>query len=103
MMVLFYFTFDIKVIFCKITKAITIAYCHGYTEVVIVDDRLECLVHKWEGLHKDQLDISLLRQSFYPFLKEDANEAASIGHKLEKPLFQIVPSLKAAFWFGLVK
>jgi hypothetical protein len=41
-----YFTFDIKVIFCKITKAITIAYCHGYTEVVIVDDRLECLVQK---------------------------------------------------------
>ncbi len=58
-------------------------------------------------LSKEVLLTALLRQTFYPALKEDAKEAASIWHKMEDPicneLFQALPSLLAAFRVGLVE
>ena len=37
-------------------------------------------------LSKEMLLTALLRRSFYPSLKGDAKEAASIGHKMEEPI-----------------
>jgi len=50
---------------------------------------------------------ALFKQSFYPSLKGEAKEAASIGHKLEVPFCRKLdkedPDFKAAFQVGLVE
>ncbi len=57
--------------------------------------------------NKKLLLTALLKQRFFPSLKGEAKETASIGHKLEEPLcrqlFQEVPSVKAAFHASLVE
>lgn len=51
--------------------------------------------------------MAILKQAFYPSLKGEAKEAASIGHKLEEPLchklFDEVPALKAEFLAPLLE
>lgn len=56
---------------------------------------------------KTLLLTALLKQSFYPSLKGEAKEAASIGHKMEVPFCRNLerndPNFKAAFQVGLVE
>ncbi len=60
-----------------------------------------------DHIRKELLLTTLLKMSFYPSLKGDAKEAASIGHKMKEPickkLFQEVPSLQAASRVGLIE